>query len=133
MPVHLCDQCHEPPGCCLCYSPPPRFAILAPQQGVTPAAADIEAALVKLGWVRFDGNGDPDVALFHNTSPKGDYFEAGFWAGRGVPVFFIGGGGRRCAERKQLAKAMGAWLVIGQDNRATLAEILHTLHERFKP
>lgn len=105
------------------------YIILAPGQGVTPAATEIAAALESAGWTRWSGDGLPAFAVFHNTTNKGDFFEAGFWAGQGVPIFLLGGGSH-LTKRKQIASRFGAWTLIGSDNRASVAELLSAIDRR---
>jgi hypothetical protein len=105
------------------------FIVLSPDQGVTPLRAEIETALTSAGWERWDGSGNPALVVFHVGGPKGDYFEAGFWAGRGVPVFFLGGGAR-CHSRKQIVNRLSGWTVVGQDNRASVVDLLQAIERR---
>lgn len=109
------------------------YLVLMPQDGCQPSAADVAAGLDAAGWSRWDGaSGLPDLAVFHTKGPKGDYFEAGFWAGRMVPLVFIGGGAR-CHSRKQLVSRLGGWTVVGKDGRGTVEELLAALARRFDP
>jgi hypothetical protein len=61
------------------------YVLLAPDQGLQPSREEIAVALEAAGWSRWDGTGNPSLCVFHVGGPKGDYFEAGFWAGQGVP------------------------------------------------
>jgi hypothetical protein len=105
------------------------YMILAPGEGVQPPAVEVAAALEAAGWVRWSGDGPPAFVVFHNSTNKGDYFEAGFWAGKGVPIFFLGGGSN-LTKRKQIASRFGAWTLVGSDNRATVAELLEAINRR---
>lgn len=105
------------------------YMILAPQQGVQPTTAEVAAALEAAGWVRWAGTGLPAFVVFHTGGPKGDFFEAGYWGGRGVPVFFLGGG-RRCYQRKQIVGAFGGWTVVGADGRADVGELVAAIERR---
>lgn len=106
-----------------------RYVILGHDR-LTPAPAAIERALNARGWERWDGTGDPDICVFNYSGPKGDYFEAGFWNGRGAHTFFLGGGAR-CVQRKQIVGRLGGWTVVGADRRCT-AEDLAAAVERWR-
>lgn len=103
------------------------FVILAPESAVRPTAGELEAALVAAGWTRWAGNSDPLIAVVHNASGKGDFFEAGVWAGRRVQVFFLGGTGARFIKRKQIVGRFGGWAAVGDNNRATVADFMAAL------
>lgn len=104
---------------------PNGFLILAPATGVQPSAAEIAAALEAHGLERWNGNGPPAFAVFHCQGNKGDHFEAGYWAGAGVPVVMLGGGAK-LRNRKQIVHRFGAW-TVGKDGRATVAELIEAL------
>ncbi|HYH67974.1 MAG TPA: hypothetical protein VD866_24975 [Urbifossiella sp.] len=108
----------------------PGYVLLSPNEGVEPAAAEVAAALDAVGLGRWDGDGLPALAVFHHRGPKGDFFEAGFWAGCGVPVFFVGGGAS-CVKRKQIVGRLGGWTVVGENGRCTAADLVAAVCRRF--
>lgn len=99
------------------------YLVLMPSQGCKPTCQEVAEALHGLGLKLWDGNGNPEFVVFHNAGPKGDYFEAGYWGGRGVMVFFLGGS-QRCTSRKQIVNRFKGWTVIGADNRAELSALV---------
>jgi hypothetical protein len=106
------------------------FVILSQKDGIVPSPEEIEAALTERGWMRWEGSGDPDIAVFHTRSCKGDYFEAGVWSGRGVHLFFIGGGARS-RQRKQIVGRLGGWSVAGENGFCGVRDLLATI-ERWE-
>lgn len=105
------------------------YIVLAPGEGVSPSAVEVTAALEAAGWRRWSGTGWPALVVFHVGGPKGDYFEAGVWAGAGVPVFFLGGGSR-CHGRKQIVGRLGGWTVVGANNRADVPALMEAIARR---
>jgi len=99
------------------------YVVLA-NETTRPSNAEICAALDAAGWERWDGTGPPAIVVFHNNGPKGDYFEAGYWSGSGVPLFFLGGGKKRTVERKQIINRVGGWVVIGENGVAKLDDLI---------
>lgn len=112
-------------------APAPTYLVLMPPDGCEPSAAAVAAALDGIGWSRWGGAaGLPALVVFHTKGPKGDYFEAGFWAGRMVPLVFIGGGAR-CHSRKQIVSRLGGWTVVGKDGRAAVEDLIAAVERRF--
>jgi hypothetical protein len=100
------------------------YVVLAPQTCIDPNQTEIESALNAAGWHRWDGNGDPDIAVLHGTASKGDHFEAGVWSGRGVMLFYLGGKGSRLTGRKQIVGRFGGWASSGDNGRAKVENLL---------
>jgi hypothetical protein len=105
------------------------FVILMPDEGTQPSAATVDERLQMEGWRRWDGHGLPAFAVFHCLGPKGDYFEAGYWGGAGVPVFFLGGGGR-AYKRKQIVNRFAGWAVIGDNGQADVGQLVEAIKRK---
>jgi hypothetical protein len=103
--------------------------ILMPDEGVPVPRSAVEAALVAAGVPRWDGNDLPLLVVFHNQATKGDFFEAGFWAGAGVPIFFFGERSRTC-RRGHLVNRFTGWTVVGKDGAASVEELLEAIRRR---
>jgi hypothetical protein len=88
------------------------YVVLCPDEGVSPSRGEIEAVLDASGLERWDGNGWPSLVVMTPRTHKGDYFEAGYWAGQGVPLIFFQGGHRH-ARRGNLVQRFNGWKAAG--------------------
>jgi hypothetical protein len=101
------------------------YVVLCPDTGHTPTGPEVEAALDALGVARWEGNGFPAVVVFGHRSDKGSWFEAGYWAGAGVPLVYLSAGYGRSARRGHLVQRFRGWSVA--DGLAGLPAVLARL------
>jgi hypothetical protein len=89
------------------------YVVLAPDEKIgpghrMPTRAEVEEALAALGLGPWGGDGFPALVVLTPQATKGDYFEAGYWGGAGVPLVFLGGG-HAAARRGRLVRRFGGW------------------------
>jgi hypothetical protein len=65
------------------------------------------------------------VVIFGHRSDKGSWFEAGYWAGAGVPLVYLGAGHGRSARRGHLVQRFRGWNVA--DGLGRLPDVLARL------
>jgi hypothetical protein len=83
-------------------------------------------ALKAAGFAPWDGNGRPAFVILSPHAAKHQWFEAGAYAGAGVPLFLFGKGGGFRKKHQETISRFGGWAV----HVCTLQELLAVMERR---
>lgn len=73
-------------------------------------ATHLYTRLRNAGFSPFDGNGRPIFVILDTGASKAQWFQAGFWAGAGVPLIAMGRGRFRGRQKDAISRR-GGWTI----------------------
>jgi hypothetical protein len=85
------------------------FLLLHTEAEYAPPGQGLFQSLVNAGFGPYDGNGYPAVVLITTNASKPLWFEAGFMAGRGVPLLLVGMGRTLRQKHREAVSRLGGW------------------------
>jgi hypothetical protein len=105
---------------------PHGFVLLSTGDNAEPWQSEMYMSLRAIGYGPWDGNGRPLFVVLASSGSKSQWFQAGFYAGQGVPLFFVGKSARLRQKHRDAISRSGGWAY----EAATPADLLAALVRR---